>query len=149
MRTLKRLLGGLLLVGAFVTPALAESVEGLPPLILGASVNAMALMSPPPAADGLVLNGVTSTATSILVSGIVAYGIDAQIWSAAGSTATVLIECRSYYTAPWYPCFTITNPDTGDTTSSHYYSLPLAFQYRLRVSAWTAGTIFGTLILYK
>jgi hypothetical protein len=97
-------------------------------------------------ADGLVLNGVTSTATSSSVTASKFPSIDAQVWSASGSAATILIECRSYADpTPWFPCYTIINPDATGV----YYTLPRAFQYRLRVSNYTNGTIYGTLVTYS
>lgn len=116
--------------------------------VLSALVLAVTLAIGTARADGLMLNAVTTTGPSAAVNaanqaGV--YAIDAQIWSAAGSVATVVIECRSYTTAPWWPCQTITNPDSVGV----FYSLPLAFQYRLNVTAWTNGSISGTLILYK
>lgn len=98
-------------------------------------------------ADGLVLNGVTTTGASesVNASGQEIYAIDIQVWSTAGSVSTVLVECRSTTTAPWWPCATITNVDA----TGQYFSAPLAFQYRLNVTAWTSGTIFGTIILYQ
>jgi hypothetical protein len=97
-------------------------------------------------ADGLVLNGVTSTSTSASVNATKFPSIDAQIWSASSSVATVLIECRSYTDpAPWFPCYTINNPDATGV----YYTLPRAYQYRLRVSVYGSGTIYGTLITYS
>ena len=97
-------------------------------------------------ADGLVLNGVTGTGASLPVNAQKMPSIDAQIWSAAGSSATVLIECRSYPDpAPWFPCYTITNPTPGGV----YYTLPRAFQYRLNVTVYTSGTIYGTLVTYS
>lgn len=99
-------------------------------------------------ADGIMLNAVTSAGASQAVTAAGAqgtYAVDIQIWSSAGSVATVNIECRSYSTAPWYPCQVVTNPDTTGV----YYSAPLAFQYRLNVAAYTSGTISGTIVLYK
>ena len=98
-------------------------------------------------ADGLVLNGVTTTGATgqTLASGKGVYAVDVQVWSSAGSVATINIECRSYATAPWYPCQTINNPDATGV----YYSAPLAYAYRLNVTAWTSGNIFGTIIIYK
>lgn len=97
-------------------------------------------------ADGLMLNGVTTTGASAAVLGSAqdVYAIDAQIWSSAGSEATVVIECRSYTTAPWWPCQTITNPNSTGV----YYTLPMAFQYRLNVTNWVSGTIYGTIVVY-
>lgn len=106
-------------------------------LALGISVGAKA--------DGLMLNGVVTTGASDPVITQNWVDIDAQIWSAAGSVATVVIECKSYTSAPWYPCWTVTNP----TATGVYYSLPRAAQYRLNVSAWTSGTIYGTIIVYQ
>lgn len=96
-------------------------------------------------ADGLMLDAVQTTGASsaVTVSGFI--DIDAQIWSSAGSVATVVIECRSYITAPWFPCFTVTNPDAIGV----YYSLPRAFQYRLNVDSWTSGEISGTIVVYS
>lgn len=98
-------------------------------------------------ADGLMLNGVTTAGASqpVNASGKEIYAIDIQVWSTAGSVSTVNIECRSYSTAPWWPCATINNVDATGV----FYSAPLAFQYRLNVSSYTSGTIFGTIILYR
>jgi len=97
-------------------------------------------------ADGLMLNGVTSLGASsaVTAAGKGSYAIDIQIWSSAGSSAVVTIECRSYSTAPWWPCLTVTDP----STTGVYYSAPLAFQYRLNVTTYSSGTIFGTIVLY-
>lgn len=98
-------------------------------------------------ADGLMLNGATNTGPSeaVLASGQDIYAIDIQLWSAAGSVSTVVVECRSYVTAPWWPCATVSNVDAV----GQYFSAPLAYQYRLNVSAYVSGSISGTIILYR
>ncbi len=98
-------------------------------------------------ADGLMLNAVTSTGASeqVLASAQNVYGIDIQIWSATTSSATIVIECKSYVTAPWWPCTTVTDPDSTGV----FYSAPLAYAYRLNVTNYNNGTISGTIVLYK
>ena len=89
--------------------------------------------------SAIALNAVTTTATSSTFDVSKSDVIRVQVWSAAGSVATVQVECRSRSDAPWFACVPsgITNPDaTGE-----YWSLPLTMQVRVRVSAYTSGTI--------
>jgi hypothetical protein len=139
MKVLGRLLAGLLLVlGASLAGA-----EGLPALPMGVNI----FMAPPPPippTGGLVLNGVSTSTISVAVPFRNFVGGDIQVWSAAGSTATVILQCHSYISAPWYPCYTVTDPDA----TGKYFSVPWAFEWRLNLT-WTAGTIYGTIIPYS
>ena len=90
-------------------------------------------------------DAVTTTGASATVN-TAGYGVlRGQVWSAAGSVATVTIDARSSASSPWYTVVTVTNPGV----SGEYWSLPKAFQYRINVSAYTSGTISTTLERYK
>lgn len=66
-----------------------------------------------------------------------------QIWSAAGSDATVLIECRADVTgSPWFTAATVVNPTA---TGGRYYSVPSTGKVRVNVSIWTSGAISASL----
>lgn len=87
----------------------------------------------------IALNAVVTTATSSTIDVSKSDVIRVQVWSAGGSVATVQVECRSNSSAPWFACVPsgITNPDaTGE-----YWSIPLTMSVRVRVSAYTSGTI--------
>lgn len=70
--------------------------------------------------------------------------VGAQIWSTAGSTATVEIQCRTSTVAPWYPCYTVSNPDA----TGYYPTLPRSYQYRAHL-VWTAGTVYVNFERYR
>lgn len=95
----------------------------------------------------LAIDASTTTTTGATVNTFGHRIIGTQVWSAAGSVATVQVECRSYASAPWWPCVNggVVNPDATGV----YYTLPRAYQYRLRISAYTSGTISGTIERYN
>ena len=68
-----------------------------------------------------------------------------QVWSAAGSVATVNIDVQSSATAPWYTVATIANP----SASGEYWSIPRAINIRINVAAYTSGTISANLEGYN
>src|SRR5689334_6040671 len=115
---MKRFLFGILALAVTILPKTAEASTG------GAI---------------LVLNAVTTTATSSTVNVATSDVTRVQVWSAAGSVATAQVECRSRSDAPWFACVPsgITNPDS----TGEYWSIPLTMQVRVRVSAYTSGTI--------
>jgi len=99
------------------------------------------------------LNGVVATGAS---PGVDTFGhklIRAQIWSSAGSVATVLVQCRASSpisnpgapVAPWYTVATITDP----SAAGEYWSIPRSAGVRLNVSAWASGTIYGVVEIYN
>lgn len=85
----------------------------------------------------VAVDAATSTITSATINTFGYRTLGVQIWSAAGSTATVNVNCRSYTTGPWYPCYTTSDPSAAGV----YVSLPRAYQYQCHVAAWTAGTV--------
>lgn len=96
----------------------------------------------------LAIDGVTTTTTSSTINSFGHRILGAQIWSAAGSVATVDVNCRSYasstVTPPWYPCYSTTNPSAAGV----YVSLPRAYQYQVVVT-WTSGTVYATFERYN
>jgi len=98
----------------------------------------------PTGGDGLMLNGVTATGPSATVITELYQNIDAQVWSASGSVATVTLECRTLPSAPWYPCQTVTNPDA----TGKYFNLARAYAYRWNVTAYSSGTIYASIVRY-
>lgn len=81
-----------------------------------------------------------------------------QVWSNAGSTATVTIEqsaqpvvvggfdpIRAVGVTPAFVVATITNP----AATGEYWSVPSTGYVRLRVSGWAAGAVYGTVEAYR
>lgn len=68
-----------------------------------------------------------------------------QIWSTAGSVATVTIDVRSSATAPWYTVATVINP----SATGEYWAIPRSIDVRVNVSAWTSGTILANVEGYR
>lgn len=93
----------------------------------------------------LALDAVVTTGASSTVDTFSFRYVNTQIWSAAGSVATVDIECRSSESAPWFPCYTTSNP----SAAGKYVTLPRAYQYRANVSAWTSGSVSVTFERYN
>jgi hypothetical protein len=93
----------------------------------------------------LALDQVTTTGASATVDTFSHRLLRAQVWSAAGSVATVTVDMRSNPSAPWFTVVTITNP----SASGEYWSVPRGYQMRVNVSAWTSGTISATIERYK
>lgn len=87
----------------------------------------------------------TSTGSTIAYAIASADTIRVQVWSSAGSVATVTIDVRSSGTAPWYTVATISNP----STSGEYWSIPRSIDVRVNVSAYTSGTISANLEAYR
>jgi hypothetical protein len=119
-----------------------------------------ALADPPT----LNLNGATGTTATSAAAGAnggpVATGnartVDIQVWSAAGGTYTVLLEERAYNqngtAGPWTLVATMANcgadgigtvNGTGSTVCG-FSTLAPKSETRLRVSARSSGTIYGT-----
>lgn len=75
--------------------------------------------------------------------------VSVQTWAATGTGAVVVtIECHSWPSAPWYPCATITNPDS---TNGSYISLPRAYEMRAKIRSgdYSSGTISCTFERYE
>jgi hypothetical protein len=90
------------------------------------------------------LTDITGNASSNPVDTFGKKLIRAQIWSNAGSTATVVVEESSDTNAPWYTVATITDPDaTGE-----YWAIPRAYRVRLRVANYVTGTVQGNIEVY-
>lgn len=98
-------------------------------------------------ADGLVAPCTAGSQVSAPVPMQPYTGGDAQLWAVSnGANASVAtLECRSYSTAPWYPCQSVTNVDA----TGKYYSLPWAFQYRWNIVYSGGPAVCGTIIAYK
>lgn len=93
----------------------------------------------------VALDAVTTTGASATVDTFSHRLLRAQVWSAAGSVATVTVDMRSSTTAPWFTVLTITNP----SSTGEYWSVPRGYQMRVNVSAYTSGTISSTIERYK
>lgn len=85
----------------------------------------------------LAIDAAQTTATSATIDTFGHRNLGVQIWSAAGSSAVVDVECRTGSTAPWYLCYTKSNPDATGV----YVSLPRAYQYRVHISTWVSGIV--------
>lgn len=79
-----------------------------------------------------------------------------HVWSLAGSTSTVLVEQVGQQTAvgtpqspavpdPAFTTVTITNP----SATGEYWSVPTATNVRVRVSAYTSGSIYANIEAYR
>ena len=99
----------------------------------------------------VALDAVTSTGASSTVNTFGHRNLSAQVWSAAGSVATVNIECRSAATAPWFACASVVNPTQADVNGEGgaYITLPRSYQYRVNVIAYTSGNISATIERYN
>ena len=85
-----------------------------------------------------IIDGVAQTYTSEEVPLQQFNLIRARIYSAAGSTATVVLEgAASLAGAPWFTLYTVTNP----TATGDYVNVPMVGRLRARIPTWTAGTI--------
>ena len=130
----------------------------------------LALLSFPlfAAAPVLVLSGVTATTSTSAASGAsggpVSTGqsaaVDVSVWSTAGGTYTVLLEERASdqtSSAPWVTVATMANCDaagagtvtpaggTGVAGTCGFSTLAPKQLTRLRISAWTSGTVYGVI----
>jgi predicted secreted protein len=68
-----------------------------------------------------------------------------QIWSSAGSVASVNVDVRSSSTAPWFTVATIANP----SATGEYWSIPRAIDIRVNVTGYVSGTISANLEGYR
>jgi hypothetical protein len=91
----------------------------------------------------IALNAVTATGFSTEYQCCGFDNVFVQVWSAAGSNATVLIECRADVSgSPFFTAATITNPTS---TGGQYYSVPPTGRVRVNVSAYVSGTITASI----
>jgi hypothetical protein len=61
-----------------------------------------------------------------------------QVWSSAGSTATVTIQSKTASDAPWGDAVAITNPPA---TGVNMYWFPRLKYMRVVISGYSAGTV--------
>ncbi len=86
----------------------------------------------------------------IEVAGFSAVGT--QIWSAAGSVATITIECSSdpngavNSASPWFPC---TVRDNISATGEYVQQTRVANWVRATISNYTSGAIYVNLVRIK
>jgi streptogramin lyase len=106
-------------------------------LLITALVALLAL--PASAAVTTVLSAVTATGASSAVDTGNAEYVRVQVFSAAGSTATVTIEQSTNGTV-WYTVATITDP----SATGELWSVASVAYTRVNVTARSAGTITAT-----
>lgn len=65
--------------------------------------------------------------------------IHVQVWSAAGSVATVSVQCRSNTSAPWFDC--VPGGIVDPSTTGEYWDIPKTILIQCNVTAYTSGSI--------
>lgn len=111
---------------------LALAVACLPKTALASTGGSIALLS---AATTTGVGSQPSTGTDVRDADI----IHVQVWSAAGSVATVSVQCKSAVSAPWFDCINggIVNP----SASGEYWDIPKTIYIQCNVTAYTSGSI--------
>lgn len=89
----------------------------------------------------IAIDAATSTVTSATIDGFPYRSVGVEIWSNAGSSAVINVDCRISSTAPWVPCYTTSDPGATYATGAKYVSLARAFQYRVDIPTYVSGTI--------
>ena len=95
--------------------------------------------APATAATWTNLNGVTATGAGSALAFSTTPGLQAHIYSTAGSSATVVVQGSTSSSGPWITLATVTNPSA---TGECYQGTPLPFM-RANATARASGTLYA------
>jgi len=97
----------------------------------------------------LVFDGATADGDSAVIYTYGFRNLSLEVWSAAGSIATISILCKGHPDAPWKECAVdMTNP-TADTDGTFYVSLARSYMYKINISGYAAGDIYASFERYS